>query len=99
MTAALSLSSAAVISVLTAMLSLALQRKHLLNALLSLEIIVLGLYALIISAFLGENDNLFLTFIILTFGACEASVGLALLVCLIRTHGNDYISSINIHKC
>ena len=99
MTTTLSLSFISLVIILTAMLSLSLQRKHLLNALLSLEIMVLGLFALIISCFLGEGDNLFLTFIILTFGACEASVGLALLVCLIRTHGNDFISSINIHKC
>lgn len=85
--------------IFSAIVSLVLQRKHLLNALLRLEIIVLGLYAIIVATFLGEDINLFLTFVILTFGACEASVGLALLVALIRNHGNDFVSSISIHKC
>nr|YP_009192166.1 NADH dehydrogenase subunit 4L [Magelona mirabilis]ALO81681.1 NADH dehydrogenase subunit 4L [Magelona mirabilis] len=85
--------------IFSAMISLTLQRKHLLNALLSLEVMVLGLYTMMVATFLGEDINLFLTFIILTFGACEASVGLALLVALIRNHGNDFVSSMSIHKC
>ena len=98
MTMHLSLFSIRLIIVLIAITTLILQRKHLLNALLSLEIMVLGLYLMMISSFLGSGRSAFLTFIILTFGACEASVGLALLVALIRAYGNDFISSINIHK-
>jgi len=99
MTTLLSLALISTIIIFTAIVSLILQRKHLLNALLSLEIIILGLFCIIISTLTGEIRDLFLTFIILTFGACEARVGLALLVALIRNHGNDFISSINIHKC
>ncbi len=37
--------------------------------------------------------------ILLTLGACEASLGLAILVSLIRTHGNDYVSNFISQKC
>lgn len=99
MTTTLSLQSLGLIMIACSLLTLVLQRQHLLNALLSLEIIVLRLFVLILSTILTNRINFFLTFIILTFGACEASVGLALLVALIRSHGNDYISNISTHKC
>nr|AUJ21411.1 NADH dehydrogenase subunit 4L [Chaetopleura apiculata] len=76
-----------------------LQRKHLLNCLLSLEMILLSIFLVILSLLSGVSSEGLMIFILLTFAACEASLGLALLVILIRSHGNDYVFSLSTHKC
>nr|QVM79214.1 NADH dehydrogenase subunit 4L [Pyrrhidium sanguineum] len=68
-------------------------RKHLLLMLLSLEFITLSLYLII---FLYENNlsyEYFFSMIFLTFSVCEGSLGLAMLVSMIRSCGNDYVIS------
>jgi len=35
----------------------------------------------------------------ITFRVCEAVLGLTLLTSIIRYHGKDYLSSINLSKC
>nr|YP_009773409.1 NADH dehydrogenase subunit 4L [Dendrochiton gothicus]QIZ12632.1 NADH dehydrogenase subunit 4L [Dendrochiton gothicus] len=88
-----------VISSLAALLTFCLQRKHLLNALLALEILMVSIFLLMISlSNLMSNEGLTI-FVLLTLAASEASIGLAMLVILIRCHGNDYVSSLAIHKC
>nr|QBC73179.1 NADH dehydrogenase subunit 4L [Cocculina subcompressa] len=84
---------------LFSLLSLALQSKHLLSSLLSLEALMMSLFILLLSCsfFLNSESHLVLMFIAL--GGCEASLGLAILVSLIRTHGNDYVYSFNSQKC
>uniref|UniRef100_A0A318D602 NADH dehydrogenase subunit 4L n=2 Tax=cellular organisms TaxID=131567 RepID=A0A318D602_9GAMM len=37
--------------------------------------------------------------ILLTFSACEASSGLALLVAATRTHGSDQLKNLNLLQC
>lgn len=37
--------------------------------------------------------------ILLSLGACEASLGLALIVTAARTSGNDILNSLTINKC
>lgn len=72
--------------------TLSLQRVHLLGALLRLEIIILGLFfffSLLSSVMGGEA---YLGLIILTFGVCEARLGLALFVRMVRSHGVDYVT-------
>jgi len=88
------------IRTLSAIFTLSIQRKHLLISLLALEGIILTL-ALLISLSAGEiNINLpIFCLIILTFGACEASLGLALLVSIIRSQGNDIVKNLLITKC
>nr|QIZ12658.1 NADH dehydrogenase subunit 4L [Callochiton steinenii] len=82
-----------------AFLSFCLQRKHLLNVLLCLEMIILSLFMMMVSLMeLLSNEGL-TVFIFLTMAACEASIGLAMLVVLIRNYGNDYVSSLSTHKC
>jgi NADH:ubiquinone oxidoreductase subunit K len=46
----------------------------------------------------GQSE-IFFTFIIFVFGACEASLGLACLVSIIRTFGRDQFKIINSLKC
>lgn len=65
-------------------------RKHLLNTLLSLEFIILGIFFLISSCFLGLNIEVYFILFFLALAVCEGSLGLSLLVSIVRTHGNDY---------
>lgn len=62
--------------------------------LLLLESIILILicYFFFILIELGSDPFIFL--LILTLGACEAALGLSLLVRLIRFHGNDQLRSV-----
>nr|UEP15888.1 NADH dehydrogenase subunit 4L [Neocaridina davidi] len=74
-------------------------RKHLLSTLLSLEYIMLSVFWLMILmiGFMG-NDSHFVLFF-LTLAACEGALGLALLVSVVRTHGNDNFSSFMVLQC
>nr|QFO91028.1 NADH dehydrogenase subunit 4L [Trachypenaeus curvirostris]QUT08449.1 NADH dehydrogenase subunit 4L [Trachypenaeus curvirostris] len=75
------------------------KRKHLLNTLLSLEYIMLSIFwfmSLHLSV-LGHESYFLLFF--LTLAACEGALGLALLVSVVRTHGNDCFSSFTVLQC
>ena len=76
-------------------------RTHLLSALLCLEGMVLSLYlALSLWALQLEVTNLASApLVMLTFSACEASAGLALLVASSRTHGTDHLQTLNLLQC
>nr|UYX79120.1 NADH dehydrogenase subunit 4L [Unedogemmula unedo] len=85
--------------VFMALLTLSFQYKHLLGILLSLEAVTMNLFILTFSlsanvTFSGETS-----LILITLGACEASLGLSILVAVIRAEGNDYVSSFSMHKC
>jgi len=70
--------------------------KHLLLMLLRLEFIVLSLYFglfICISFFLYEY---YFLMILLTIAVCEGSLGLSILVSMIRSYGNDYFQSFRI---
>nr|YP_001083072.1 NADH dehydrogenase subunit 4L [Epiperipatus biolleyi]ABF93290.1 NADH dehydrogenase subunit 4L [Epiperipatus biolleyi] len=69
-------------------------RVHLLSMLLSLEFIMLNIFWVMISWLVYMGKELFLSLIFLTLTACEASLGLSLLVSLIRSHGNDMFGSL-----
>nr|AID57401.1 NADH dehydrogenase subunit 4L [Koreoleptoxis nodifila] len=85
-------------SFLMALLSLAFRYKHLLSVLLSLEALTMSIFILLFSLFSvtisGEAALIFIT-----LGACEASLGLSVLVSMIRARGNDYVSSFSTQKC
>ncbi|YP_850996.1 NADH dehydrogenase subunit 4L (mitochondrion) [Priapulus caudatus] len=74
-------------------------RKHLLAVLLSVEFIMLSLFWFISLMLMDFFSVGFISLIFLTFVVCEASLGLALLVCLIRSHGVDFFDTMNILKC
>ena len=65
-------------------------------ALIALEGVILTLTLLII---VQTPQELFFALITLTFGACEASLGLACLVAITRSHGNDLFNTIISSKC
>lgn len=74
-------------------------RKHLLVTLLSLEFIVLVLYLSVYFYLCGLNYSLFFVVYFLVFSVCEGSLGLSILVSMIRSHGNDYFRSYRVLQC
>nr|ALQ78797.1 NADH dehydrogenase subunit 4L [Glycera capitata] len=85
------------LTTLSCLVTMITQRRHLLMALLALESVMLTL-ALVIIMFSSTNE-LFMSFILLTIAACEASLGLACLVITTRSYGNDYLKSLSLNKC
>nr|YP_010988168.1 NADH dehydrogenase subunit 4L [Eunaticina papilla]WOP07010.1 NADH dehydrogenase subunit 4L [Eunaticina papilla] len=93
------LTSVSMLGFFSALIALSLQHKHLLSILLSLEAATMNLF---IMMFLLTNNMSFngeMSLILITLGACEASLGLAILVSMIRAQGNDYVSSFSSQKC
>nr|AVN67641.1 NADH dehydrogenase subunit 4L [Parcoblatta divisa] len=74
-------------------------RKHLLATLLSLEFIVLILYMILYNYLNMFNYELFFSMIFLTFSVCEGSLGLSILVSMIRSYGNDYFQTFSMLQC
>nr|UFK32186.1 NADH dehydrogenase subunit 4L [Limassolla emmrichi] len=68
-------------------------RKHILLCLISLEFLVLVLLTLTLIYCLMYEYNFYLYLIMMTFYVCEGVLGLSVLVFMIRSHGNDYLSS------
>nr|YP_009162950.1 NADH dehydrogenase subunit 4L [Uroteuthis duvaucelii]AKT93700.1 NADH dehydrogenase subunit 4L [Uroteuthis duvaucelii] len=83
---------------ISGMFVLLFQWKHILNILLSFEIMMLGIiFSFLLTWGLNSSDYSIMM-VIVVFGVCEASLGLSLLVSLIRVHGNDYVSSLSLYK-
>nr|YP_003345419.1 NADH dehydrogenase subunit 4L [Robinsia catherinae]YP_010956713.1 NADH dehydrogenase subunit 4L [Xenoconger fryeri]WMY89806.1 NADH dehydrogenase subunit 4L [Xenoconger fryeri]BAI53219.1 NADH dehydrogenase subunit 4L [Robinsia catherinae] len=80
---------------------LALQRKHLLSALLCLESMMLAIYIIMALWSFNTGSSMFSLgpMVLLTFAACEAGMGLALLVATSRTHGTDLLKNLNLLQC
>nr|NP_009247.1 NADH dehydrogenase subunit 4L [Platynereis dumerilii]AAF02691.1 NADH dehydrogenase subunit 4L [Platynereis dumerilii] len=74
-----------------------LQRQHLLMALLALEAMILALIIMMI-VILSTSWSMFII-VMLTFGACEASLGLACMTAMSRSYGNDRLNSLSSNKC
>nr|YP_010043437.1 NADH dehydrogenase subunit 4L [Aerodramus fuciphagus]QPD06732.1 NADH dehydrogenase subunit 4L [Aerodramus fuciphagus] len=82
-------------------LGLAFHRTHLISALLCLESMMLSMY-IILSTWPAENQATTFTLmpiLMLTFSACEAGTGLAMLVASTRTHGSDHLHNLNMLQC
>nr|YP_009503311.1 NADH dehydrogenase subunit 4L [Splendrillia sp. 1 MNHN IM 2013-9619]AXA45279.1 NADH dehydrogenase subunit 4L [Splendrillia sp. 1 MNHN IM 2013-9619] len=88
-----------ILGIIMAFLTLSLQYKHLLSILLSLEAITMNLFILMFSLSTNITYSGETSLILITLGACEASLGLSILVAIIRAEGNDYVSSFSMHKC
>nr|BAH86478.1 NADH dehydrogenase subunit 4L [Branchiostoma floridae] len=82
---------------LIALLGLGLSQTHLLSVLLCLETMMVSLYlGLGMVSISGLHYPLMIALVLLTFSACEASSGLALLVLISRSHGSDLLKSFNL---
>nr|YP_001122780.1 NADH dehydrogenase subunit 4L [Bombina variegata]AAX53883.1 NADH dehydrogenase subunit 4L [Bombina variegata] len=80
---------------------LAFHRTHLLSALLCLEGMMLSLF-LGLSLWSSQMPSVSFSLapmLVLTFSACEAGTGLALLVATTRTHGTDNLHNLNLLQC
>lgn len=90
--------SVCLIGFIRSLIALILQYKHLLGVLLRLEAALMNLFVLLFCysvSFMGCYTSL----IFISLRACEASMGLAVLVRLVRKHGNDYVRSFVRHRC
>lgn len=68
-------------------------RKQLILRLLRVELIILGLFLGYVFIMGDLGKRVALTFYLLVLGACEASLGLSLLVVLTRYLGRDILNS------
>lgn len=82
---------------ISSLIIIVIQRHHILICLLALEGLILRLFLIFIINTIWIE--LFIGFFILTLGACEASLGLACLVAIIRSFGNDRIKSLIVTIC
>nr|AOY39626.1 NADH dehydrogenase subunit 4L [Scolytinae sp. BMNH 1039896] len=65
--------------------------NHFLLMLLSLEVVVLGIYTLMFLYFYQGISDYFISMFYLSLSVCEGALGLSLLVLAIRVYGNDMI--------
>nr|AIP86829.1 NADH dehydrogenase subunit 4L [Odorrana versabilis] len=84
----------------TVLAGLSFHRMHLLSALLCLEGMMLVIF---IGLTLWPNELTSTPFmaplIMLTMSACEAGLGLSLMVATARSHGNDNLKNLNLLQC
>lgn len=71
-------------------------RKHLLAILLRIEFLILVLFMFIYIYISFYFYEFYFVIIFLTIRVCERVLGLALLVSIIYSFGNDYFNSLNV---
>nr|AIG23222.1 NADH dehydrogenase subunit 4L [Marmosa demerarae] len=86
---------------LIALMGVFIYRSHLMSTLLCLEGMMLSLF--ILMALLISHYHMFSSsmtpLILLVFSACEAGIGLALLVTMSYSYGNDHVQNLNLLQC
>ena len=89
-----------ILSFIIIIIALVTQINHLLISLFCLEGMILTLLLLI--PLISYATSIYIpqiTMILLTIAACEASLGLRLIVIISRTYGSDNINSLTVNKC
>nr|QNM39177.1 NADH dehydrogenase subunit 4L [Macaca nigrescens]QNM39190.1 NADH dehydrogenase subunit 4L [Macaca nigrescens] len=83
------------------LLGMLVYRSHLMASLLCLEGMMMSLFIMTTLIALNTRSPLIniMPIILLVFAACEAAVGLALLVSISNTYGLDYIHNLNLLQC
>nr|YP_010515100.1 NADH dehydrogenase subunit 4L [Phyllomedusa bahiana]UXL87086.1 NADH dehydrogenase subunit 4L [Phyllomedusa bahiana] len=83
------------------LLGLSFHRTHLLSALLCLESMMLAIFiGLSLWALkLSMTSPMIFPLVMLTMSACEAGLGLALMIATARTHGSDNLNTLNLLQC
>nr|UPL65568.1 NADH dehydrogenase subunit 4L [Dicranocephalus sp.] len=81
---------------LSGLFAFSMAHKHLLLALFSLEFLVLILFLSFFIFLLKFGFEMYFIMIFLTFSVCEGALGLGVLVNMIRSYGNDYLSSLSV---
>nr|YP_008080766.1 NADH dehydrogenase subunit 4L [Coendou insidiosus]AFQ55798.1 NADH dehydrogenase subunit 4L [Coendou insidiosus] len=82
-------------------LGMMIYRSHMMSSLLCLEGMMLLSFIMGTLIMLNSHysSSLSLPIILLVFAACEAAVGLALLVMISNTYGMDYVQNLNLLQC
>nr|YP_010037048.1 NADH dehydrogenase subunit 4L [Mungos mungo]QQW47590.1 NADH dehydrogenase subunit 4L [Mungos mungo] len=83
------------------LLGLLIYRSHLMSSLLCLEGMMLSLFIMMTLIILNNHFTLasMTPIVLLVFAACEAALGLSLLVMVSNTYGNDYVQNLNLLQC
>nr|YP_010965076.1 NADH dehydrogenase subunit 4L [Rhogeessa genowaysi]WNM91073.1 NADH dehydrogenase subunit 4L [Rhogeessa genowaysi] len=86
---------------ITSLLGLLMYRSHLMSSLLCLEGLMLSLFVLTTVTILITHTTLasMTPIILLVFAACEAAIGLSLLVAVSNTYGIDHVQNLNLLQC
>nr|WHL46313.1 NADH dehydrogenase subunit 4L [Echinolaelaps echidninus] len=90
-----SIISASLLIFFIGMLSFIFNKKHILSMLLSMEIMVVGLFMTLLSS-IFINSLIELTMLFMILIVCESCLGLSLLILIINFYGNDLICSTNL---
>nr|ABP81957.1 NADH dehydrogenase subunit 4L [Microcebus simmonsi]ABP81973.1 NADH dehydrogenase subunit 4L [Microcebus simmonsi] len=85
----------------TALLGMLMFRSHMMSSLLCLEGMMLSMFILSTLTILNMQFTMSFTMpiLLLVFAACEAAIGLALLVMVSNNYGLDYIQNLNLLQC
>nr|Q1HV14.1 RecName: Full=NADH-ubiquinone oxidoreductase chain 4L; AltName: Full=NADH dehydrogenase subunit 4L [Vampyressa nymphaea]Q1HV23.1 RecName: Full=NADH-ubiquinone oxidoreductase chain 4L; AltName: Full=NADH dehydrogenase subunit 4L [Vampyressa brocki]ABC47535.1 NADH dehydrogenase subunit 4L [Vampyressa brocki]ABC47538.1 NADH dehydrogenase subunit 4L [Vampyressa brocki]ABC47544.1 NADH dehydrogenase subunit 4L [Vampyressa nymphaea]ABC47547.1 NADH dehydrogenase subunit 4L [Vampyressa nymphaea] len=83
------------------LLGLLMYRAHMMSSLLCLEGMMLSLFVMMTMTILNTHLTLasMIPIILLVFAACEAALGLSLLVMVSTTYGMDYVQNLNLLQC
>nr|YP_010455564.1 NADH dehydrogenase subunit 4L [Micronycteris hirsuta]UUA63195.1 NADH dehydrogenase subunit 4L [Micronycteris hirsuta] len=83
------------------LMGLLMYRSHIMSSLLCLEGMMLSLFVMMTITILNTHLTLasMLPIILLVFAACEAALGLSLLVMVSNTYGMDYVQNLNLLQC
>nr|YP_009424380.1 NADH dehydrogenase subunit 4L [Tragulus napu]ARM56478.1 NADH dehydrogenase subunit 4L [Tragulus napu] len=90
-----------IVAFTVALMGLLMYRSHLMSSLLCLEGMMLSLFILAALTILNTHFILasMMPIILLVFAACEAALGLSLLVMISNTYGTDYVQNLNLLQC
>nr|YP_003406711.1 NADH dehydrogenase subunit 4L [Naemorhedus caudatus]YP_008080688.1 NADH dehydrogenase subunit 4L [Naemorhedus goral]ACI24531.1 NADH dehydrogenase subunit 4L [Naemorhedus griseus]ACJ60514.1 NADH dehydrogenase subunit 4L [Naemorhedus caudatus]AFO38058.1 NADH dehydrogenase subunit 4L [Naemorhedus goral]AGZ03554.1 NADH dehydrogenase subunit 4L [Naemorhedus griseus]AWD84339.1 NADH dehydrogenase subunit 4L [Naemorhedus goral] len=83
------------------LMGMLMYRSHLMSSLLCLEGMMLSLFVMATLTILNSHFTLasMMPIILLVFAACEAALGLSLLVMVSNTYGTDYVQNLNLLQC
>nr|YP_009180069.1 NADH dehydrogenase subunit 4L [Lycaon pictus]ALD16161.1 NADH dehydrogenase subunit 4L [Lycaon pictus]ALL55157.1 NADH dehydrogenase subunit 4L [Lycaon pictus] len=83
------------------LMGMLIYRSHLMSSLLCLEGMMLSLFVMMSVTILNNHLMLanMMPIVLLVFAACEAALGLSLLVMVSNTYGTDYVQNLNLLQC
>nr|AZA05019.1 NADH dehydrogenase subunit 4L [Anthrenus verbasci] len=85
-----------VFSYFSGLLAFCFSRKHLLLMLLSLEFVILSLFSMLFILFSLFKFSVYFSMIFVSMSVCESSLGLSILVSMVRTHGGDFLQTFSV---
>lgn len=90
-----------ILAFIVSALGLFIYRSHIISSLLCLEGIILSLFVIASITILTSHLTLasMIPIVLLVFAACEAALGLSLLVIVSNTYGIDYVQNLNLLQC